>query len=121
MPVSVRIDAVRRRVEIVASGLLTGEEMHAAQREIARSPGFEPGFDALFDLAAVSSVQISAGKVRVVAEDTVFAPHIRRAFVTSNEAAYGLMRMLGAFLDERGGEIEMFHDRAAAELWLDRR
>ena len=121
MPVSVRIDVARRRVEVVASGLLTGEEMLAAQGEIARSPGFDPGFDALFDLAAVSSVQMSAVKVRIVSDNTVFAPGIRRAFVTSNDAAYGLMRMLGALLDERGGEIEMFQDRAAAARWLDRR
>ena len=94
--------------------------MHAAQKEIARSPGFEPDFDALFDLAAVKNVAILAETIRTVAESTVFAPRIRRAFVTSGPAVYGLMRMLGGYLGNRGGEIEMFQDRAAAERWLDR-
>jgi len=94
--------------------------MHAAQREIARSPGFEPGFDVLFDLAAVLNVEVSADKVRTVSQETVFAPQVRRAFVTNNPALYGLMRMLGSLLGDRGGEIEMFKDRATAERWLDR-
>ena len=94
--------------------------MHAAQKEISRGPGFEPGFDALFDLMAVSSVQISAEKVKVVAHDTVFGPTVRRAFVTTDPVVFGMMRMLGAYLGDRSGEVEMFQDRAAAERWLDR-
>jgi hypothetical protein len=120
MPVSVRIVAARRRVEVTASGLLTGEEMRAAQIEIAESPGFEPGFDALFDLSAVSEVQMSAESVKEVAAKTIFAHNVRRAFVTRQSVAFGMMRMLGAYLGDRGGEVEMFQDRVAAERWLDR-
>jgi len=121
MPVSILIDTVRHRVEVTAGGILTGEEMLTAQREIAQSPGFEPGFDALFDLAAVSSVKtISAAEIRAVAHNTVFGPRVRRAFVTRNTTVYGMMRMLDAYLGDRGGEVGMFEDRATAERWLDR-
>ncbi len=118
---SIRIDVARRRVEVNAWGLLTGEEMLASQEEIAKGPGFEPGFDALFDLLAVSSVGISADKVKVVAHNTVFGSRVRLAFVTRDPVAFGMMRMLGAYLGDQGGEVEMFKERADAERWLDRK
>ena len=95
--------------------------MQAARTEIAHSPGFEPDFDALFDLADVSGVEMAVENVRAVAENSAFAPVIRRAFVITNKVAFGMMRMLVAYLGERSGEVEMFDTRAAAERWLDRR
>jgi hypothetical protein len=94
--------------------------MLAAQRKVAQNPGFERGFDALFDLGAVSKMEISAEDVRIVADNAVFGPYSRRAFVTSEPAMLVLIRMLEGFLGDRGGKIEWFSDRAAADRWLDR-
>jgi len=120
VPVSIRVDVTRRRVEVTSSGILTGEEMQAAQEEIVRSAGFERDFDALFDLTGVSAVEMSTKNVRTVADNSAFAASIRRAFVMTNQVAFGMMRMLVAYLGESSGEVEMFEDRDAAERWLDR-
>lgn len=120
MPITVRIDAARRRVELTANGLLTGEEIEEAQKEIARNEGFEASFDALFDLAGLSNVEISANSAARIVSQTLLGPRVRRAFVTNSPLAFGMARRFGSLLGDRGGEIEMFEDRATAERWLNR-
>jgi hypothetical protein len=121
VPLSFRIDASRRRVEAVANGPLLGEEIISLQREVAGSPGFDPDFDVLFDFTSISAVQISAAQINAIADQTPFGAQTRRAYVTENPVAYGLSRMFDAFLGDRSTGVEIFADRAAAELWLDRK
>ena len=119
MPISYGIDANRRRVCITASRVVTGAEMLAAQARLIGDPQFAPTFSQLFDLTATDEANVSGDEIRAMAENTAFTRGARRAYVVREKHVLGLTRMFQILTDARGGDIEIFTDRAAAERWLD--
>ena len=119
MPIYYQIDSDRRRAYIVASTVITGAEVLAAQARLAADPQFEPTFAQLFDLTETREANISAEEIRTMSEGTAFTVGARRALVVKEKHVLGLTRMFQIITDSRGGDIEIFADRAAAERWLD--
>lgn len=120
MPVTYIIDKVKRRLYAAATGELLGTELLGLQPHLAADPDFEPSFSQLFDLTGVRTAEIDALHIRSMAETTVFDRGARRALVVGKPVLFGLARMFQILAEGRGGEIEIFTDRAEAEAWLDR-
>ncbi len=118
MPVTYQIDAERSLVRSRAWGVLTGEEIHAHYRRLFADPGFTPAYRQLVDLREVTRVEVARDRIREIAADFAFSPDSRRAYVASADVAFGTARMLEAYVELAGGQIEVFREMRAAEEWL---
>jgi hypothetical protein len=67
----------------------------------------------------VTDADVSTDDIRRMADHTVFTRGARRALVVGRTLVYGLTRMFQIITGARAGDIEIFTDRAEAELWLD--
>ncbi|HMF91965.1 MAG TPA: hypothetical protein VKL40_15080 [Candidatus Angelobacter sp.] len=119
MPASYVIDKKSRLVMGTATGVLTLDEVLASRRQLMRDPDFDPTFSQLGDLSTVSSIDLTADEVRMLAETSPFSLASRRAFVGERPEVYGLARMYSILRGLRGDqEIRVFRSREAALEWL---
>jgi hypothetical protein len=118
--VTYRIDPVQRLVVITCSGELTATDLPETQRRLRADPDFDPTFALLFDVRLASLSQLDAATLRQAAAGTPFGTTTPRAYVTSDEAAYGLMRMLQIYSEVKkfGGPLQVFRDLDPAMAWL---
>lgn len=120
MPVSHQIDRAKRRVAVIGTGRLTGEELITGRAELAADPGFEPSFAQLIDLTGVTEVGITTDDIFFLASGHIFAAGSRRALVAPRPVLFGLSRMFQSLSPGNVAEgIRVFTDLAAAEAWLD--
>lgn len=120
MPVTCSIDSERRRVTCLGTGIVTGEDLAAAQRSLVADPAFVPSHALLFDLATAEHATVTAADLQRLADLTPFAPTAYRVVLVSKPLLYGLSRMFQAIAGERAPRILVTSDRAEAEAWLER-
>jgi len=122
MPSEHAIDVEQRLVRIRMWGTITRAEIMAIRRRVADDPRFGSGYSELIDLQDLTStVDITTADVRALASSSsTVDPVLRRAFITTDAATFGLARMFEAYRSmHRGSEqIEVFSSAAAAEAWL---
>lgn len=119
MPVEYEIDVKRRLLVTRATGTLTDSELIALQKRILADVRLRPDFDQLGDYRGVSSRYITSRCVRGLASTTLLGPTSRRAFVSDQPDAYGLLRVYQQLADGPE-EIEVFRDIESAIMWLGR-
>lgn len=118
MPATYHIDPARRLVVSTFMGNVSDAEVEKVIAAMASDPAFDPRFNNLVDARAVTDLAITTPAIRQSAERELFAESSRRAFVVSDDAAYGVARMFQS-LDVHGGErVGIFRDLAEAERWL---
>ena len=117
MPLTFTYDAERNLVLGVASGRVTGDDFGAGEM-----PDYPVGTPELFDVRAVTEVEVTGADIRRVAERERLGPAriSRMAIVTGSVVAYGLSRMFQMLADEAEYEIEVFRELDDALKWLDR-
>jgi hypothetical protein len=103
MPAFYKIDKENRLVMTTGSGILTMADAIAHQEKLQRDPDFDPSYSQLLDFSHVSKIEINSEHIRRIAQDSVFSPTSRRAFLVNNDTAYGLARMF-AILRESAGD-----------------
>jgi hypothetical protein len=120
--INCEIDPVRRRVQVIATGMLSVPEIIEALAALKANPAFEPGFDMLADFSGASTAAIKSNRVSELSRHMVFAPHARCAFIVGSSADYGMLRMFQAWSEQkpRDGYIAVFRDLRSALTWLDR-
>ena len=120
MPCRYVIDKGRKLVINVAWDRLTFSEMRAIQNELASDPNFDPAFNQLVDLTALTVLDLSIAEARRIAERGLYLPTSRRAVIASSPATYGMGRMMDAYHSMATGRenISVFYDKDSALQWL---
>ncbi len=118
MPASYEIDAAHRLVRTRAWGELTDEDLADYYRRLAADPEFQPTFNQFCDLRPVSRIAATPQALRNLARAKVFAPSARRAFLTKNDADFGLARLFQTYSELEGSTIGVFKQEDEAVAWL---
>ena len=105
---------------MVVDGAYDDAELASAWERAFADPAFRAGMPALID----SRKTVAAPSRARVAERAEFLTGLRPrlgtrcAILVSDPLHYGLGRMLAAFTDRSGLEVQVFDDAARAEAWL---
>jgi hypothetical protein len=118
MPFSHEIDAKRRLVTSLLWGPVSEDEVHEHNRQLRSDPQFNPRYRQLADMSGVTEILVGTKTIVETAQDQFFAPGVPRAFVASEDAAFGMSRMYASHAEGLGQTIKVFRERAEAEAWL---
>jgi hypothetical protein len=118
VPATYTIDTKKGLVFTRIWGAATEAEVIAHNQKLRTDAAFDPHFRQLADMSDVTELLVSTKVIQETAHDQFFAPGTRRAFVATNEAAFGLARMFALHAEGMGQTIHVFRDRKAAEAWL---
>jgi hypothetical protein len=110
----------RRWVRSRAWGVVTYAEAIAARRKFADDPRFTPSFHQIYDGREVTRIVLTVGEICVLAEETMFGPKSRRAFVAPRRDTYDLARTYKTYRELNAGKEQMrvFRTMEEAEAWL---
>ena len=118
MPSSYKIDTSRRLVITRIWGAATDEDIHEHARRLRVDPQFDPTYRQLADMSDITEILVSRGTIEEISRGQLFTPGAQRAFVSSQDAVFGLLRKYQLHADSSGQVIGVFRDRNAAEDWL---
>ena len=118
MPASYKIAAARGLVFTTGSGVLTDDDCYGHVSALSTDPLFNPSMDQLADLTQVTEVRLTASAIHRMAERNPFGEGSRRAFVVSDDVAFGMARMYEILTSDHAHDVTVFHDLAKARAWL---
>jgi hypothetical protein len=110
----------RRVVRARAWGVVTYAEAMATRRKFADDPRFTSDFHQIYDGRDVTRIMLTTGEICVLAEETMFGPKSRRAFVAPRRDTYDLARTYKTYRELNSGKEQMrvFRTMEDAEAWL---
>lgn len=120
MSLSYAIDADRRLIVVRAYGVLTEADVTRVREQIRVDPGFNREFDQLFDARDVEDIALSKEGMARLADTSILAPEVRRAFVARTTLQYGMARMFTTMSEQRQHITQVFRELEQAESWLSR-
>ncbi len=110
-------------IEIIATGIVTGEEIFTAHREIYNERNLGTQRYQLIDRSHCTEYRVTPEEIKKIAEIDRAAsetnPDIIIALVSPTNLQFGMSRMWQAYVEESGFTTEVFHDRESAEKWLE--
>ena len=118
MPISYDIDPAQRLVTSRLWGGVTEDEVHDHNRRLRTDPTFNPGYRQVVDMTGLTEILVSTDMINETAHDQFFNAGVRRAFIASDDAAFGMARMFALQAEGLGQTIEVFREREKAEKWL---
>jgi len=94
--------------------------MAAHQEQLLSDPDFNPDFDHLMDVSAVTVVDAAVHEVRTLANRRVFSPTSRLAWVAKQPSVFGMFRMAAAYneMSDAQNDLRAFYDLPSALEWL---
>ena len=121
MPFSYVVYSEHRLVISTGSDRVTWEEIKERQDQTKTDPDFNPEFNQVVDLRAVTSFDMTSDHARLLARRMIFSPTSKRAFVAASPAVFGVGRMWEIFteLSENPSQIHVFYDLPSALKWLN--
>jgi hypothetical protein len=121
MPVTYRLVPERGFIETACTGDVRLEEVLDHLRELGRDPAMPAQLDVLLDLDGLTSLPESAqlrNVTRAVADLGSRLELGACAVVAGGDAAFGMSRVFGVFVEELFSDARVFRKRADAEAWL---
>lgn len=120
MPVRSVIYKKQRLIVTVEEGCVTLADMLANHDRLLNDPDFDPEFNQLSDATLATDSDLTQQNLRALYAREVFSGHSRRAVVAPTDFAYGMARMLKAYveLSRTAHPVQIFRDRASALKWL---
>ena len=99
---------------------MTWEEIKERQDQLKTDPDFNPEFNEIVDLRAVTGFDMTSEHARVLARRVLFSFTSKRAFVAANQAVSGVARMWEVFteISDNPSQIRLFNDLPSALKWL---
>ena len=123
MPIQIKYIDEGIGVEFIGSGVVTGADIIAANKEIYRNENFYRQRYQIVDRTNCTKYQVSHEEIIKIAEqDKVAArinPNIIIAFISTSPLQYGISRMYQAYVGDDGFLTEVFQDRKSAEKWIE--
>jgi hypothetical protein len=87
--------------------------------QLLADSSFQPGFCQLIDFRGLTEVALDADEVRGLAQQTVFGPDSKRAFLVSTNLQFGFSRLFASHRDILGeGHIGVFKTVVDAVAWI---
>jgi len=102
MPFSYVVYAKHRLVISPGSDLVTWKEIRERQDQTKTDPEFNPDFNQLVDLRAVTGFDMTSGQTSTPASRMIFSVTSKRAFVAANPAVFGIGTNVGTFYGNVG-------------------
>ena len=118
MPLTLRVDPKLKTVFATSEGVVTYDDVRAAQSQLLSDPAFEPSFQHLFDLRGASKLAVSYQEMRSIVEFAPFGKGARRAFVANRDGVFGVARMAQMLLDSGISDVRVFRNISEARSWL---
>jgi hypothetical protein len=120
LPCRYLIDKERRLGISTGWDRLTFADMKAQQDEVLANPDFDPAFNQLVDVTAVTVLDLSIAEAKWIANRGIYSPTSRLAVLASNPAIFGMARMMDAYHSMATGreQVSVFYDLDAALAWL---
>ncbi|HEY1953399.1 MAG TPA: hypothetical protein VGG76_11405 [Gemmatimonadaceae bacterium] len=118
MPTSYTIDPKQGLVASRLWGTVTEDEVHDHNNRLRNDPAFVPSYRQIVDLTGITEIRVGTGLINATSHDQFFNPGTRRAFVATEDAAYGMARMFALQAESDGQTIEVFRDLNKARAWL---
>jgi hypothetical protein len=120
MPFSYIVYQEHRLVISSGSGCVTWNEIKERQDQTKADPNFDPAFNQLVDLRAVTSFDMTSEQARMLARRIIFSLTSKRAFIAADPAIFGVARMWEAFteLSDNPSQVRVFYDLPSALKWL---
>ena len=123
MPIQIKYIDDGIGVEFIGSGVVTGADIIAANKEIYRNENFSKQRYQIIDRTKCTKYDVSHKEIIIIAEqDKVAAktnPNIIIAFISTPPLQYGISRMYQAYVGDEGFLTEVFRDRKSAEKWIE--
>ena len=123
MPLTYAIDKDRRLVILTGSERLTLHDFNLFQDQLLNDPSFNPEFNLLTDVTAVTDFDGSTDEAKQIASRTVFSPACRRAIVAREPHVFGMARLIHTYremgrIGKPGDGEGVFYDLPSALRWL---
>ena len=121
MPFSYVVYSKHRLIISTGSDLVTWEEIRERQDQTKTDPEFNPEFNQLVDLRAVTGFDMTFYQASTLAHRRIFSATSKRAFVAANPAVFGVGRMWEIFteMSDNPSQIRVFDDLPSALKWLN--
>ena len=119
MPQEYTIDTQQQVIWARCWGCLSDQDLLAHQAALRADPKFNNLISQLVDAREVTELEVSTAAVNKLGTSTLFAPTAKRAYVVTQNALFGLIRMYEQQQAVRGvSAVRVFRDRALALAWL---
>ena len=120
MPYNYVIHKEQCVVVSTGSGRVTFAEVEERINEGLTDPDFDPSFNEIVDLRAVTTVEMSGSEVRTLANRKVFSSNSKIALVVSSPAVFGMGRLFETYseMSKVSSQVRVFHDLPSALEWL---
>lgn len=120
MPLRYVIDKQRRLVHTTGWDRLTFAQTKSYQDQLLNDPDFDPEFNQLVDLTALTGLGMSTEETKLLARRSGFSPTSRRAFVAPNPAVFGMSRLFATYneMSDTPSHVRVFYDLPSALKWL---
>ncbi len=121
MPFSYVVYSEHRLVISTGSDRVTWEEIKTRQDQTKTDPDFNPEFNQIVDLRAVTGLDMKVDHVRLLARRKIFSASSKRAFVAISPAVFGVGRMWEILteMSDNKSQIRVFYDLPSALKWLN--
>jgi hypothetical protein len=121
MPIRYTIDRDRRLVISTGWERLTFAEVMVHRERFTHDPDFDPAFNQLGDMSAVTELEISIDEAKELASRNIFSRQSKRAFVATKPLIFGMLRLMEAYheISPAPERVGIFHNRDEAIKWLD--
>jgi len=120
LPIGYKICTEHGLVISTGCGRLTSAELMACMEQGLSDPSFHPSFNQIVDFREVTSIDMSGGETRTLANVSLFSSVSKRAVVAPSPANFGVGRMFATYheMSESRSQVRIFHDLASALAWL---
>ncbi len=123
MPIEIKYIDGGIGIEFIGSGVVTGADIIAANKEIYRNENFSRQRYQIVDRTNCTEYRVSNEEIRIIAEQDKAAsktnPNIIVSLISTTDLQYGISRMYQAYVGDSGFLTEIFRDRKSAEEWIE--
>jgi hypothetical protein len=109
-------------IEIIATGIVTGEEIIEAHKEIYKPENLKKQKYQIIDRTKCLKYQVTSEEIEIIAQiDNKAAeinPNIKIALVSTTSLQFGMSRMWQAYISDNSFVTKIFQDRKSADEWI---
>ena len=116
MPFTYVVHSQHQLVVSTGVGRVKWKEIQERQDQTKTDPDFNPDFNQIVDLRAVSGFEMNTEQARFLARRMIFSAISKRAFVAASPAVFGVGRMweMSNEISDNPSQIRVFYDLPSA-------